>query len=130
VDLFLTVHGSGFVFWFQELPPDLTRRLRLVYSTGCGDFWQAQAWLRMGADAFVGHPGQMSASPVFYVYFLRRWVRGHPLDQAVGEANEKAGARLMLAGAWSGGELDGAQLAKETEAVAAGHAALTIGSRR
>lgn len=121
VDVFLAVHGSWYVAWFASLPRDLTRRLRLVYSTGCGDFGQADQWLSLGADAFVGHPGELSASPVFYVYFLRRWVRGRPLAEAVRAANEKAGNRLRLVDE---------EIARQTTAKLAGATGLTLGAPR
>ena len=95
VDIFLLVHGRGpYVHWLRQLDRDRLARLRLVYSTGCGDTAQADDWLALGADAYVSHPGRLSISPIFYVYFLRRWLQGLPLDQAVAEANERTAPRL------------------------------------
>ena len=50
----------------------------------------------MGADTFVGHPGD-SASPVFYFYFLRRWGGGLSANDAQQEANARMARLLGLA---------------------------------
>jgi hypothetical protein len=95
VDVFLLAHGNEFVGWVATLDPAVTRKLRLVYNTGCGDASQSARWLAMGADAYVGHVGE-SESPIFYVYFLRRWNAGWPLDAAVADANAETARVLGL----------------------------------
>ena len=94
VDLFLLAHGNRFVDWVEEVDPALRQRLRLVYNTGCAGGWQAPEWLRTGADVYVGHNADQSLSPAFYFYFLRRWVRGWSLDEAVRAGNQAAAQRL------------------------------------
>jgi hypothetical protein len=94
VDIFLLAHGNRFVDWISDIDPALRQKLRLVYNTGCGGANQGFMWLAAGADAYVGHPALQSMSPAFYFFFLRRWVRGYSLDQAVGEANQAAARTL------------------------------------
>ncbi len=93
VDVFLLAHGNQFVGWASTLDAATTGKLRLVYDTGCGDVTQASRWIGLGAKAYVGHVG-LSASPVFYVYFLRRWSAGWSLDRAVDAANEETAGLL------------------------------------
>lgn len=94
VDIFLLAHGNRFVDWIADIDPALRQKLRLVYNTGCGGANQGFMWLAAGADAYVGHPALQSMSPAFYFFFLRRWVRGYSLDQAVAEANQAAARTL------------------------------------
>jgi hypothetical protein len=94
VDIFLLAHGNRFVDWISGIDPELRRKIRLVYNTGCGGANQGDMWLAAGADTYVGHPALQSISPAFYFYFLRRWVRGYSLDDAVAEANRAAARRL------------------------------------
>ncbi|MEZ4474925.1 MAG: hypothetical protein R3F60_29870 [bacterium] len=94
VDVFLAVHGGrALPHVFRRIPEHLRQRLRLVYSTGCGDAAFGRRWLDLGADAFVGHRGQLSISPIFLVYFLRRWSEGQGLAEAVVQANAQAARR-------------------------------------
>lgn len=125
VDLFLAVHGGRTLpGLFGRIDPDLRSRLRLVYSTGCGDAWFGERWLELGADAFVGHDGEMSMSPIFLVYFLRRWSEGHPVADAVALANEQAAHRLAVAQALSPPGFD---LVRQTHARALGDLQRGIG---
>jgi len=94
VDIFLLAHGNRFIDWVEHIDPVLRQKIRLVYNTGCGDSRQAPMWLAIGADAYVGHPALHSLSPAFYFFFLRRWVRGYSLAEAVAEANRAAARRL------------------------------------
>jgi hypothetical protein len=94
VDIFLLSHGNRFIDWIVLVDPVLREKIRLVYNTGCGNADQGEMWLAAGADAYVGHPAIHSISPAFYFYFLRRWVRGYPLADAVAEANRAAARRL------------------------------------
>lgn len=86
VDVLLLAHTNHYIMWVEDVDPDLRRKLRLVYNTGCYNSDQLDSWLALGADAAIGHPG-LSASPIFYVYFLRRWTLGMPADQALQASN-------------------------------------------
>jgi hypothetical protein len=121
VDLFLLAHGNRFVDWVADIDPALRGRLRLVYNTGCGGAGQASEWLAAGADVYVGHGAPGSQSPAFYFYFLRRWVRGWRLDEAVDAANRKAVARL--------GWLGLAERSRDPSAAVFGRADLWLGER-
>jgi hypothetical protein len=94
VDIFLLAHGNFFIDWIAGIDPALRQKIRLVYNTGCGNASQGDMWLAEGADAYVGHPALHSVSPAFYFYFLRRWVRGYSLGEAVADANRAAAKRL------------------------------------
>ena len=98
----------------RKVPAELRRKLRLVYNTGCRDLSQKDEWLGLGARAYVGHVG-LSESPVFYVYFLRRWLRGATLDDAIARSNARTEAFL-------GAGLEGL-LSDSTATIAGTHAA-------
>lgn len=126
VDVFLAVHGSrGLHHDFKRLPN--RDRLGLVYSTGCADGRFGDRWLQAGADAFVGHDGQWSVSPLFYVYFLRRWIEGHPLADAVAQANAQMRLRLGWGVRLIAGRAIGESLVAQTTARVDGDTALRIG---
>jgi hypothetical protein len=115
VDLFLLAHGNYFVHWVAELPAERRGHLRLVYNTGCRDLQQGRLWLSLGARAYVGHPG-VSASPVFYFYFLRRWTRGATLQDALEESNGLMRSTLARVQFLSFGKVDAASISRESEA--------------
>jgi hypothetical protein len=115
VDLFLLAHGNYFVRWVAELPAKRRTRIRLVYNTGCRDLQQGPLWLSLGAKAYVGHPG-VSASPVFYFYFLRRWTRGATLQHAIDESNGLMRSTLARVEFVSFGNMDAAGISQESEA--------------
>lgn len=129
VDIFLYIHSSSrYLYWTMlHIKPKLRQKLRLVYNTGCGNMNQGKSWLRIGADAYVGHAGRRSVSPVFAVFFARRWIVGVPLGEAVKQANAAAKPRLMVAGALSFGVVSGAQLWRWTRADLVGERTLSIG---
>lgn len=129
VDLFLLAHDNRFVRWVAELPRERTRRIRLVYNTGCRDLRQGPAWLGLGAAAYVGHPGK-SASPVFYFFFLRRWTRDVPLDDALDEANRRMRSALVRAAGFSFDRMDADRVYKESEAACHGERHLRISTER
>lgn len=123
VDLFLLAHSNPFVDWVAKVPPRLRTRLRLVYNTGCYDLKQKDAWLGLGARAYVGHVGS-SDSPVFYVYFLRRWLRGSTLHEVVAESNARTTSVLTFLA-------DAKEHIAQTHAELAGFGEITItGSAR
>jgi hypothetical protein len=125
VDLYLLAHSNELVRWVETLPERGRRKLRVVYNTGCTDVRQGPEWLALGAKAYVGHPGE-SLSPVFYVYFLRRWARGTTLDAAVGEGNRRAFRVFDALGPASLGNLDPEQLKADSEATIFGDPSLRI----
>lgn len=115
VDLFLLAHGNYLVQWVAELPAERRGRIRLVYNTGCRDLQQGPLWLSLGAKAYVGHPG-VSASPVFYFYFLRRWARGATLQDAMDQSNDLMRSTLTRVQYVSFGNVDAATTQQESEA--------------
>lgn len=126
VDLFLAVHGARTLpYLMADIDPALRARLRLVYSTGCGDGHIGHWWLEMGADTFVGHHGQFSVSPVFLVYFLRRWSEGLSVAEATQVANGQTANRLGLVDALGLLELS---LVDETVARTQGDTTLRLGT--
>ncbi len=129
VDLFLLSHGNPFVRWVAELPSQRRSHIRLVYNTGCRNLQQGPLWLSLGVKAYVGHPGD-SASPVFYVFFLRRWTRGATLQEAMDESNRLMRSTLARAESLSCGRLDAAKVSQESEAFCYGDRELRFtGSR-
>jgi hypothetical protein len=86
VDLFLLAHTNEYINWVAQLPAERRRRLRLIYNTGCHNLPQSPKWLELGAKTYVGHPG-ISASSVFYYFFLRRWTRGGTVQEAMDASN-------------------------------------------
>jgi len=96
VDIFILAHTNRYLYWFKKLPAKLRKKIHLVYNTGCHNAGQGKSWLKLGADAYVGHKGKTSLSPFFYVYFLRRWVSGYSLNQAVEESNNRAKIEIDL----------------------------------
>ncbi len=125
VDVFLLAHSNSYLSWVQEIEPDLRARIRLVYNTGCQDARQSQGWIEAGADTYVGHPG-LSASPVFYFYFLRRWARGQPLEVARAASNARMRILLDRIAPLSMGVLDAEVIFKDSEAMHFGREELDI----
>lgn len=125
VDLYLLAHSNELVRWVGTVSEADRTRLRLVYNTGCTDLKQGPQWLALGAKAYVGHAGQ-SLSPVFYVYFLRRWTRGERLDEAVGDGNRRAFRVFDALGPASLGNLDPERLKADSAAVIYGDRSLKL----
>lgn len=115
VDVYLLAHDNRFIQWVAQLPLENRTHLRLVYNTGCEDLAQGPEWLKLGARAYVGHPG-VSASPVFYVYFLRRWTRGYSLGDAVDASNHSMHAALCRMNILELGRGDPSELYKQSAA--------------
>ncbi len=126
VDLYLLAHGNHFIEWVGELDETQRAHLRLVYNTGCRDLSQGPQWLNLGAKAYVGHPG-VSASPVFYFYFLRRWTRGHVLRASVDDANHSMEFALVRMNLVTGGQGDPSQVYAESKAMCFGDDRLLLG---
>lgn len=87
VDLFFLAHGDDFAGWVSARDVALPR-LRLVYDTGAGGAAQGDAWIALGAEAFVGHPGA-NLAPIFYGSFLPAWIGGATVEQAVARSNRR-----------------------------------------
>lgn len=120
VDIWLLAHGNWFVYWLDGLSPEARRKLRLVYNTGCANAYQAEMWHDQGVVTYVGHPGRTSVSPIFYVFFARRYVRGWQVNDAVADANEQTTKLLHIFGNLTLGVFDGEALARQTDGVATG----------
>ncbi len=88
VDVYLLAHTNNYMKWVNEIPEEHRKRLRFVYNTGCHNLKQWPDWLKAGAKAYIGHPGN-SASEIFYFYFLRRWARSQTLCDAMNEGNAR-----------------------------------------
>lgn len=125
VDLLLLAHTNKYLEWVAALPPEHRSRLRMVYNTGCHNLNQGPRWLELGADAYVGHPGESSSS-VFYVYFLRRWRRGWPLDRNVEASNRLMDRAFREYALLPFNDAAPAMLMRESTAVLHGRAGLTI----
>jgi hypothetical protein len=65
-------------------------------------------------------------SPVFYVFFLRRWTRGIELDTAVEDGNRRAFRVFDALGTASFGALDPERLKIDSEAVIFGNRSLRM----
>lgn len=129
VDLFLLAHGNRFYEWVREIPAERRAKLRLVYNTGCENLDQHRMWLALGAKTYVGHPG-VSMSPIFYVYFLRRWTSGWTVAEATREGNLRMRGVLGRVQFASAGILDADELYRSSEAAVFGDAGLTMGAAR
>ncbi len=115
VDVFILAHSNAYYDLLRGLPADQRSRLRLVYNTGCSDAWQSSVWLDLGADTYVGHPGD-SASPVFYFYFLRKWTSGASARDATAHGNERMHRTLDVAQRFNPYELDLRKVGEMTHA--------------
>lgn len=127
VDIYLLAHSNQYIDWVAKLPPERRNHIRLVYNTGCRDLRQGPGWLSLGAKAYVGHP-DVSASPVFYFFFLRRWTRGATLQEAIGESNNLMGVNLARAEVLSFGNLNAAEIRLASEAFCYGDGQLRFQS--
>jgi hypothetical protein len=125
VDLYLLAHSNHYLDWVTELPTAARSHLRFVYNTGCWDIKQGTRWLDLGARAYIGHPGE-SASPLFYFHFLRRWMRGQTLDEAMKEGNQLMRLELDRAEALFAGRLNAAKIFKESEGMGFGRLQLRL----
>jgi hypothetical protein len=129
VDVFLLAHGNRYVLWCDQLEPNLLAKLRLVYNTGCGNADQDRQWLDLGARTYIGHPG-ISESPVFYFFFLRRWLRGVEAGEALAEANEHLRRVLLGTADLSGCRPYCEQVFEGSRALLAGDRAASIAGFR
>jgi len=127
VDVYLLAHSNSYVSWFLSGDLKNLHKIRLVYNTGCTDLSQAPYWMHLKVNAYVGHSGDYSQSPFFYIYFLRRWVNGMPLDQAVSQSNNGSDRLLSLFHYFIPIPLSGEDLIKQSRATISGQENLTIG---
>jgi hypothetical protein len=128
VDVWLLAHGNRYIDWVAEVPAAERAKLRLVYNTGGGDSDQGRAWLRLGAQAYVGHPGG-NVAPLFYLRFLPLWLEGKPLKDAVDAANkamkedlDSSVAKLLESAAGTPGDLKKLEVGTDAEVFGAASA--------
>lgn len=128
VDLFLLAHGTErYLGWIRShIKQEEVARLRFVYNTGCGSVKQGPKWRKLGVTTYIGHGGGVSISPVFFFFFLRRWVRGVNLAQSAHDANWYTRGHLLLTGRLSLGLLNGPAMWSHTRAVVFGANRLQI----
>lgn len=97
IDLyFLTDNGENWIDFLERYAPRevLHSKLRLVYDSRHGCERCAADWREIGAKLFVAHPYLEEGSrprflPQFHVPFLRRWLSGFSLGEAVADANRR-----------------------------------------
>lgn len=90
VHLYLLSHGGKpYVYWIKNHFANKLKNLELVYHSGCGSTEEAELWKKTGAKTYIAHKGKKSLSPIFLVYFLRRFTRAYPLRRAVQTANRQ-----------------------------------------
>jgi hypothetical protein len=89
IDVWCLAHTNDYVDWLAVLPRGETTKIRLVYNSGCECGEQAPRWLDLGATTYVGHPGTAPHAP-FCALFLRRWLSGLSVRDAVDSANAQA----------------------------------------
>jgi hypothetical protein len=123
VDVWLSVY-AGKPWW--ELLEGAERAPRLVYSTGGADVRFASEWLDRGVQTYVSHAGIYSVSPIFYVYFLRRWLGGQTVEDAVRVANARVEPRLTFLLEQLADPARARMLWEETRAMAFGDERLTL----
>jgi hypothetical protein len=126
VDLYLLAHSNRFIDWVAELPAEHRRHLRLVYNQGCYDLPQGPEWVRLGAKAYVGHPGDSTSSAVTFL-FLRRWVHNYPLQEIMDESNHLMRRTLTCAEVLFPYHINAAHAIRETEAGCFGNKQVRIG---
>lgn len=95
LDVFILSHGNMFYQWFRSIDSASRKRIRLVYNTGCDNDSQYVHYANT-AKYYVGHTGERSLSPVFYVYFLRRLLAQGQIEEATRLANEQTTGILNL----------------------------------
>jgi len=129
VDLFIFAHTNEYYWLMNDLPPAARSRIRLVYNAGCNNARQWQQWLRMGAHAYVGHPGE-SCSQMFVHYFQTPWWSGMTLHDAVAQANGEVERSMLdpgdLFGVACRGDESGAAVFAATAAQLAGDGSIRI----
>lgn len=98
IDIFLLAHSNQYVECLTDIPEPIAKKIRLVYNSGCANADQRGQWKSHHVKYYLAHSGKNSLSPVFYFYFLRHWVNGTDLQEAVVRANRSARRVLKIAG--------------------------------
>lgn len=98
VDIFLLAHSNSMYSWMNRVDAGAIKKIRLVYNCGCSDYYQGFYWRQLGVKYYAGHKGAYSLSPVFYFFFLKRWIKGQPLELCINKANRQVRWLLRLAG--------------------------------
>ena len=94
VDIFLLAHHNRIINWLNDIDTLALKGIRLVYNCGCGDYDQGKQWKAKGVRYYIGHKGTFSWSPVFYFFFLKRWVNNQSVGDCIRQANKHL--RLLL----------------------------------
>jgi hypothetical protein len=94
LDVYILSHGNKFYEWFYSMDPEVTKKIRMVYNSGCENDSQCIEYKKFGIKYYVGHTGELSLSPVFYVYFLRRMFSESSVASAVEKSNLKTNFML------------------------------------
>jgi hypothetical protein len=89
LDVYILSHGNLFYQWFYSMDSVSRKKIRLVYNTGCANDSQCVVYRDFGIKNYVGHSGENSLSPVFYIYFLRRMFTTTDLKNVVSRSNER-----------------------------------------
>jgi hypothetical protein len=94
VDIYLLAHTNYYYEWVSEVDSSLRKKIHLVYNTGCSGTTQCDVWKKLGVRYYVCHKSNVSISPVFYFYFLRRYLGNYSLRKAIKESNAFMHSRL------------------------------------
>ena len=130
VDIFLLAHSNQYYKWVLECNSEYLHKIRMVYNTGCSNIDQADYWIDIGSASYVSHKGNLSLSPIFYFYFLRRWAHGDSLDNAVKESNHLTEKIIPLLYLFLDIEYDISNYQDDTRAYIFGDETLKIGSNK
>ena len=96
LDVYILSHGNYFYQWFYGMDSSLRKKIRLVYNTGCDNDSQYVMYKEQMVSYYVGHTGEKSLSPIFYVYFLRRMFSENSIESIVRESNVSTENKLRL----------------------------------
>jgi hypothetical protein len=96
VDIYILAHSNYYYTYFYSINPEKRSKIRMVYNSGCHNDEQAISWKDLGAKYYIGHQGELSLSPVFYIYYLRRMFEANDFKTAAEQANIYSRQRLKL----------------------------------
>jgi hypothetical protein len=125
VDLYLLAHSNKYIEWVESLSEAQRQHIRFVYNTGCHNQSQGETWLALGADAYIGHPGE-SDSPFFYYHLLRHWTRGETLAESLELGNRRMAAKFNQIAFFGIGHFNPKTTIEDSTATCLGNAQLRI----